>query len=142
MNQRLTPAEIVREVGMNRNALDSYLRQASIREVLGGSGEPPTFPRASLPMFERLRDLHAVRTTTPLALASTLERLKIDKTSSPSPSAGIMSEDRLLTEEEAALYVACAPAEVSRYVRPIPHRYSLNDIQAYIRSLRDRAGEA
>ncbi len=54
----LMVVEVSESIGLNASTLNRYLAEESIRSFMGATGKPARYPRASLPKFERLRDMH------------------------------------------------------------------------------------
>ena len=63
-------ADIVRETGMDRSALNRYLAIEANREFLGGKSTHPVYPARSLATFHRLSEQHAKGQITPKTLAA------------------------------------------------------------------------
>ena len=150
VDDRLTVTEIVQRTGISSSALVRYLIHDSTRNALGAAGKPPTYPAASLPMFERLCALHEQGAITPLTLAKSPTMLFVEvelgyhtrhTPESTLASHAVVANDSAeekFSLAECADRLACTPEEVFLYI-PLTGRRS--DIHAHIQGLRDRAGE-
>ena len=164
---RLTVAEIARNIDMSKPALVRYLAILENRVAFHADGQPPTYPAESLPLFVRLAEFHAAGAVTPKTMAAQLSRIvpdsefRIPQSESnqslllslpESQSIFLLTQIRdilllssynydLLTLAEAAAYLKCAPGSVSRRVKPFSRGiYRMSDIQAFIRTGRRRGG--
>lgn len=71
-SETLSLDDLVKLIGMNKSALVRYLSESETRAIMRPVGNPPRYPRTSLPLFEAIARAHEAGTMKPKTAAAIL----------------------------------------------------------------------